>query len=204
MKKLLWSLMILFGISVASLPAQDKGEDKQKFGLVFSANGSNPGVGAIWNLGSHVAFSPYINFTHSWNDANNSSLFVGTNPNKANTINVGAKLPLYLKNWEKTRLYVAPGYEFSRNRSQSSTTSSSSYSYNDQKTIKHDLFCGLGVQYAVGKRVSIFGDMGFNYQYQRSSVLWLLGAITLSPNNSKVITNNLGFKDSIGIIFYLK
>jgi hypothetical protein len=202
MKKSLWILIVLFGFSAATLSAQATDNDKSKLGLIFSETGTAAGVGAIWQLNNHIAFSPYFNFTHSWK---------GT-PEGTNTLQVGAKLPLYLKNWNKMRLYVAPGYEFTRIRTRGiSNTPPITVSYSsDDKSIYNEGSGVWGIQYAIGNRISIFGDMGVAYQDQgssHSSVMTLstwTGGSTSSASSSRTRTYNVGLKNSIGVIFYLK
>jgi hypothetical protein len=204
MNKSLWILIVLFGFSAATLSAQATDNDKSKFGLIFSETGTAAGVGALWQLNSHIAFSPYFNFRHEWK---------GT-PYGSNTLSVGAKLPLYLKNWNKMRLYVAPGYEFTRIRTQGrgiSTTASPQPIYSDDdKSIFNEGSGVLGIQYAIGNRISIFGDMGVAYQDQgssHSSVTTLstwTGGSTSYTSSSRTRTYNVGLKNSIGVIFYLK
>jgi hypothetical protein len=196
MKKSLWILIVLFGFSIATLSAQATDNDKSKFGLIFSETGTASGVGAIWQFNDHIAFSPYFNFTHQWKGVSDDS----------NALGVGAKLKLYLKNWDKMRLYVAPGYEFTRTRSQTHTKNSSlNLEVNsDYKYITNEGSGVWGIQYAIGNRISLFGDMGIAYRDQCISGLSVATGSSNSTGSSRTRTYSVGLKDSIGIIFYLK
>jgi hypothetical protein len=192
MKKSLWILIVLFGFSVASLSAQATDDDKSKFGLIFSGTRNSPSVGAIWQPSDHIAFSPHFNFRHEWK---------GT-PYGSNALSVGAKLPLYLKNWNKIRLYVAPGYEFTRIRTQAIEYST----HTDNKSISNEGSGVLGFQYALGNRISIFADIGAAYQDRCDSLISngppMDSRITTFSTRTR--TYSVALKNSIGIIFYLK
>jgi hypothetical protein len=198
MKKSLWILIVLFGFSVVNISAQATDTDKSKLGLVFSETGTNSGVGAIWQLSDHIAFSPYFNFTHQWKGDDDI----------ANALGVGAKLKFYLKNWNKMRLYVAPGYEFTRTRYQTHSKNSTPLfdyiTYSDYKYITNEGSGVWGIQYALGNRISIFGDIGVAYRDQCTSGLNVTTGSYDSTSSSRTRTYSVGLKDSMGIIFYLK
>jgi hypothetical protein len=192
MRKSLWIVNILFGFSVATLSAQATDNDKSKFGLIFSGTWDAPSVGAIWQPSDHLAFSPHFNFRHEWK---------GT-PYGSNTLSVGAKLPLYLKNWGNMRLYVAPGYEFTRIRTQAINYSTNT----DNKSISNEGSGVWGIQYALGNRISIFGDMGVAYQDRCDSFISIGPPLDsrITTFSTRTRTYSVGLKNSIGIIFYLK
>jgi hypothetical protein len=204
MKKLLWILIVLAGLAFATISAQAADTDRSKFGLVFSTSGGDSGVGATWNLGNHVAFSPYFNFVRMWQNKSSSPSQFALNPMRQNTMAAGAKLQLYLKNWNKMRLYVAPGYEFGRSRFMSSTKTSSYMFGADELIHQHSAFGVLGIQYAVNNRISIFGDMGLEYQDLGLDYTSMSSGVTYSENKSSTRQHSLGIRNSMGIIFFLK
>jgi hypothetical protein len=211
MRKPLLILLVLFGFCAATLSAQDKESEKHKFGLVFSGSGDTPGVGVLWHLNDHIAFSPYINFTHTWaNDQSISSLPSPLSSINGNTLGAGAKLQLYLKDWNKVRFYVAPGYRFDRSRSQDSASSSSgtltTTTYYDNKNFMHRISAVLGVQYPISNRISIFGELGGEYRdYQSKTINFATYSYQASRSTSyDYSTFSAGFKNSLGIILYLK
>jgi hypothetical protein len=204
MRKLPWILFVLAGFAFAAISVQAADNDQSKFGLVFSISGGDSGVGATWNLGNHVAFSPYFNFVRMWRNTSSSPSQISLNPARQNDLAAGAKLQLYLKNWNKMRLYVAPGYEFGRLRSMLSYKTSSYTSSSDELIHEHSAFGVLGLQYAVNNRISIFGDMGPEYQDRGSDFSSMSSGVIYSENKSSTRYHSLGIRNSLGIIFFLK
>jgi hypothetical protein len=214
----LWIGMILFGLFSVTLPAQAADNNNSKFGLVFmgTERGDNvllsPGVGAIWQPNKHIALSPFFDFTHSrlngYSYSSDTTSGIAS-PQSANTFGVGAKLQLYLKNWDGIRLYVAPGYTYARSRSKRSTQTtnpSSSYaSYFDNKSISHEVSGVWGIQYAVSDRISLFGEIGVIYQnMERSNSVTTIPEDISNTFSPPQTVYSAGLKNSIGIIFYLK
>ena len=167
MNKNVWILIVLFGLFAVTLPAQSTDDENSKVGLVFMGSGSantllSPTIGAIWHLNNHIAFSPYINFANKWRnwDINLGSL----DPNNKYYLATGAKLQLYLKKWNKVRLYVAPGYEFTREHILSPTNDESRSREYNILIHDHAVFVLGGVHYVASNRISLLGDMGLEYK----------------------------------------
>jgi opacity protein-like surface antigen len=220
MNRRLWIWIVLFGFFAATLPAQATDSDSPKFGLVFMGTGAgqsaliSPGVGAIWQPCEHIALSPFFNFTHSWRDGysySSDTTSANVSPQSANIFGVGAKLPLYFKNWDDIRLYVAPGYAYARSHSKSSaqqTNPSVSFtSQNEIKSISHEGSGVWGIQYAVNDRISLFGEIGVTYQhmeYSNTTTTVPEDIFGTSSSPPQPAANSVGLKNSMGVIFCLK
>jgi opacity protein-like surface antigen len=174
MKKCIPILFVLLLFLPASLSAEENEAEEFKFGLTF------PDIGAIWHMTDRIAFLPGISFTHSWSE-------FGTNDetynNSSNALVINAGLRFYLYDWEDLRFYVSPGYRFGWVDSESDFSANTSYG--------HGVSGAWGLQYALNKRLSLYGDIGVSYN-------------RTSPSDTDGHSSLFGTRGTWGLILYLK
>jgi hypothetical protein len=183
LKKLSLILLVVFLLLPAMLFSQDKEAPKNKFGLTF------PTIGAIWHITDNVAFLPGFSFGHNWGSSRSALIDNGTSKN--NSLSINSSLRFYVYEMKGLRLYVSPKYSYNWNNSDSNlpTTSSKSSRY------AHSIDGSWGLQYAISRRVSIWGDVGVGYSHS---------SISSNPSSVETKSNAVSTVGSWGLIFYLK
>ena len=179
MKKLLLMALFVLLLFSVSLYAQEKENTKYKFGLTF------PNIGAIWHISDSIAFMSGIDFNHDWSGFGSSPYDNAST--SGNMLGIDASLRFYIFEWEGVRFYLSPKYGFDwfeHNVITNSYTSNSSGHF-------HSVSAAWGMQYALSRRISIFGDIGVSYR--RSTPLDISGH-----------SNSIGTEGTWGLILYLK
>jgi long-subunit fatty acid transport protein len=200
-KKILLCLFLVV-FSVAGFAGENG-----KFGLLFKAD-SIYSVGASFQLSKRLSLRPTFGFNNSTRDYNDApELF---NDFSTDNKNYTAALGLFYHFLEKKDLSIYGGIEFGYTYGKSKLTAPY-YSYvngehvlNDEE-IRNETFKGttgnliLGVSHKIGKKVALFGEIGFGYiknKYEGG------GIDSFYEYTSEDTIWNLN-RSGIGIIFYL-
>jgi hypothetical protein len=157
-------LLISAGVCVNTALAQEA----RRVGVTGAYPGS---VGLFWQISDRFAFRPDVTFTQSSGDTTTTVTAgqnaIGTSRSSNDTWNVtlGASALFYLHDWDALRAYVSPRLAYVRGAINTTTTMTVPASVAaDQTTTSGYLASGsFGAQYALGKRLAIFGEVGLSY-----------------------------------------
>jgi hypothetical protein len=155
-------------------------------------------VGLLLRIGSTVALRPELSF--GWTTGRTNpipSLPAGstyTTEGNSKTLTVGVSAPLYVARWQQLRSYVVPRVAYSRTTGETSTiglpTGTSSTSRNTTRGVAGG--GGVGVEYALGDRFAVFGEVGATFTSSKSKT-------SVSESRFK----GVGLSSTAGVIFLL-
>ncbi len=196
------ALLVVFVISPL-LPAEEKESAKPRFGLTF------PNIGVIWRFTDKIAFLPDVALGRNWGTLNSSlasdaSQGLSNGDNHSYSVTVNAGLRFYLREWKGMNFYLTPRYSYGYTHTDNSnfssgTTANSSVSQNRS----HAVSGSWGLEYAITKRLSIFGDIGARYSRANSDISTQIAPPT-SAYSSRQKINSVSTIGTWGLIVYLK
>jgi hypothetical protein len=171
----LTAAVVLAGSGMAT--AQEAG----KLGITMSLPAT---AGVIWHVTEKVAVRPVFSFSQSSTES-----LVGADAwNFGTAINV----LIYLRTDDNVRMYVTPGFAYSRN---SSTTQSSLVGVNGTLTgWTSGGGAAFGAQYSPGPRFTVFGEAGLAFTRRSTDAF--------SSAGTTVKSTSWGNAASVGVIFY--
>jgi hypothetical protein len=166
------SFVVILGIGSVNLA---KAQEAGQVGLTF---GFPPSVGLVWQVSDHISLRP-------------TAQVAGVNENgqKSTTIGAGISALVFLHTWDNLRAYVGPNFSYSRakddvNPPNGFTSTTSGYTG-----------AGFfGTQYALNRRFSIFGEVGFSYTH--------FGFSSTLAGASQSTRSTWGTTTGIGAILY--
>lgn len=141
MKKLMMILLAM-AVSTAAFGANVK---SGQFGLNYQFSGGMNSWGAWWHVHDMIALAPSIGYDAEDDDAGRTE----------STMSFGLNVPIYLAQFNKLDLFVAPGFNYNSNKVDN----------NGVKTTTNSMTfgVGLGVQIALTEQLHAFGVHSFNY-----------------------------------------
>jgi hypothetical protein len=196
---------------VASLARPVLAQDDPRIGI---AMGYPASVGLIWHVADGVALRPEISFTRSSAETTiTTSLPVITvggvptiNPATTVTVNttdqwevgVGVSALFYVTRHDALRTYLSPRYAYTRRSStnQASTLLPSTAFGSDSSG--HFVSGSFGAQYALGRRFSVFGEVGLGYSRSESKPPALSSGIITGAATSHTLSTRSG----AGVVLY--
>lgn len=190
-------LLVSAGLAWSARPAG--AQESPRVGLTM---GYPVSIGVIWHVGDRVALRPELSFSHASSEsASGPSPFSLTSTSETTVVGVAVSALFYVRKWDALRAYVSPRFGYTRSSGSSTTnevivgvpelpvnqalsTAASSY-----------LVTGsFGVQYGLGQRFGVFGELGYGYT-RSSSSNGGLSAFQLT-------TNGTGTRTAVGVLFY--
>jgi hypothetical protein len=170
-----------FLCGATAAPAQDD----PKIGLTMEVSTT---VGVIWHVSNLIAIKSDIGFSSLTSDSERSAT-------DSSGITTGVSARLYMLKRDGLRAYVSPGYFYSRT-TQNSGSSSLTFENRDST----NSFAGsFGVQYALHKKLALFGETGITYSH---STFTSTAALALLGSESSTVAWRS--KSGVGVIFYFR
>jgi len=189
------SLIIFFAVSAVA-----HAQDDARFGVVIAFPGS---IGAEWHVSERVALRPDFAFSFNGNESTNtiSSPFAAstTSSGSGKSISVGLSALFYVKKWDALRLFVAPRFGFIR--ATATTTNDNAFPAGSGPPELRNLNStyvttgSVGAQYALGRRFSVFGEVGISYSDLESST-GFPGTLVETSGWS------VGSRSGVGVVIY--
>jgi hypothetical protein len=151
-------LLLLAGmvLGATSASAQDKG----RIGMAMGYPGS---IAAIWHLTEAIAIRPEVDL---WSESREYPYQTTTRTTNALEATVGVSGMFFFATHDDLRTYVSPRVGYTRT---TSTIRSSDASVPDVDLTGSEYSAGVsvGAQYAIGRRFSAYGELGFVYEHYR-------------------------------------
>lgn len=202
MMRVIGAAAVAMMLTTSAARAQEAGQ----LGIVMSYPAA---VAVVWHVTDTIAVRPEFSFSGSHNDSDITTV-------DGTTLGVGVSGLLYVGKWEALRTYVSPRYTYNR----SSSTIKTTFPFDptllaqlptigltipstEQKTTASTMSLGgsFGAQYALHKRFSAFGEVGFEYGWSSSAS----STSSLSPILGTTIQPSFkrwGTRSAAGVIFY--
>jgi len=175
--------------------AQEKGQ----VGLVIGYPAS---AGIIWHLSERMAFRPDVTLTRSTNDQTNfiavPGLSTTTSSGESWQVTAGLSALFYVHRRDALRTYISPRFAYTRSTSTSTSSSPlpTGSTMTSESVFAQYAFVGsFGVQYALGRSFSIFGEIGAAYTDIESSTSL---ASTRLEGTNRVLSTRSG----VGVVLY--
>jgi hypothetical protein len=162
-------------------------------------------VGVLWQLNDRVAIRPEVAVSTTTNQSGLQVSFgfpgamsTSTTVTDATTLSTDIHLLFTVASWDAVKLYVTPGYGYTRSWNTATTTTQSGsapavVTTRDTTQDSHAAFASLGVQFRPHERFAVFGESGLRYS---STAFELVTATT------RFKTHGYSTAGSLGVIFY--
>jgi opacity protein-like surface antigen len=175
------ALVVLLGSGHAF--AQERG----KAGLSM---GYPAAVGLVWQLSDRVAIRPEFQVARTTSELSAPGIDLLSSSASSWSIGAGVSGLFYLQRWDELSTYLSPRFAYSRSTATSKTSVSTTRSTSESNVYNGSL--SFGAQYALGRRFSAFGEVGFGLTDTRAS------SATGSSSDGRIWSTRTG----AGVIFY--
>ena len=175
-------VLVLAGVSIAHA------QDNRRVGLTM---GYPTSIGVLWHVTDRVAVRPEIDVfrsTVTFENSGSALLPASEDEQTSRTVRPGISALFYLGPTEELRTYVSPRFVFVSNDTSSS----------DQETSSYLVSGSFGVQYRLGSRFSVFGELGV--EYSRSETRFSVP--TPIAGTTTVRRNGVATRSGVGVVFY--
>jgi len=194
-----WTLPVAFAILLYCAPSN--AQDRGRLGLTVAYPAS---VGLLWPVSKTVALRPEVSGSLRSSETKQTSESGEVSPygsGDSRALAVGLSGLFYVREWEALRPYLAPRFAYSR----SITTSVASNLTRESESVTSDyLVAGsFGLQYSLGRRFTIFAEVGVGYDRVNSSTRAYLPGTGVTVGSVTDATSwTIGPKSGIGAIFH--
>jgi hypothetical protein len=171
-------VILSFAAFAAVLFAAAPAHAQQTRNAAVTVNGGNA-VGLLLHVTDNVALRPELSFTRNTVEQTTGST---TNDSSSWQLGAGGSALFYMGDDNGLRMYLSPRFILSRAKSSTSSNGAQN-AYNTSGSV--------GAQYGLGERFAIFGELGLNYAWQKTSS-------TLST----VKSSSFGTRSSVGVAIY--
>lgn len=218
------SIVMLFAPGASSVRAQEQGQ----IGL---AMGYPTGAAVVWHVTDAIAVRPEVNFSGSHYETSPSTAFTSAGESDSTTIGVGVSGLIYIGKWDALRTYVSPQYHYFRSSTTTeisypfdptvlaaltgpgsspllgtipSLTLTIPPTRTENTSSTMTVTGSFGAQYALHKRFSAFGEVGFGYSWLSTSSTSRTSSVfgNLITPDEEPRSRNWGTRSAVGIIFY--
>jgi hypothetical protein len=196
---------------VASLATPVRAQDEPRVGITM---GYPAAVGLIWHVADRVALRPEISVSRGSGESSitttvpvisvggvpsvSTATTITTNTSDQWQVAVGVSGLFYLTRHEALRTYLSPRYAYSRGSSTSQSSGASPSSVSGGETSSHFVAGSFGAQYALGRRFSVFGEVGLGYSRTETEPTSTTQIISVGPSISRTLSTRSG----AGVILY--
>jgi len=159
-------------------------------------------VGVVWHVSERVALRPDFSFSFNASDSTNtgSAPFAISSTSSAHgkSVSVGLSALFYVKKWDALRAYFSPRFGFIR--ATATTTTSTTFPLGGPTDLRNlnSTYTGsgsVGAQYTLGRRFSVFGEVGVSYSDLESSTGF---ATTIVETSGWSVSSRAG----VGVVVY--
>jgi hypothetical protein len=161
--------MKLVAIALLALlvPAVAYSQDDPRVGVTMSSPGA---FGVIWSVNDAVAIRPEITLSRTSGDSIGGDVTGAPSPvttQDSTSVGVAVSGLFYLARKDALRPYVSPRFTYSRASASSTTDNGISSivgsSVSESIVSQYAGSGSLGAQYSLGRRFSVFGELGASY-----------------------------------------
>jgi len=212
-RSMAWFLLILAVLLPGTAIAQERGQIGVSFGYPTT-------VGIAWHIADRLAIRPEVSFEQSSFDTEFITTVSAASPfedlsyterthvkTDSTTVGVGVSGLIYVWKKESLSAFVSPRYAYAHG---TITTSGSATTFqaNDGRSRSHSFSGSFGAQYALGRRFSVFGEIGLGYTRENAS--------TSAPQSDAVVPvasvvsayeskgHRLGTRSGVGVTLYFR
>jgi hypothetical protein len=165
----LWVLLLaVFSILLHVPPAE--AQERGQVGLTLGYPGS---VGLLWHASDAFALRPELFGTLRSSDSTTASATGEMLPSSSSEgweIGTGMSGLFRLGQWEGVRAYLVPRITYSRSRTTTEPAGDAFVAASQTEVRTYNLGTSLGVQYALARRLSLYGELGVAYNHSNSSL----------------------------------
>jgi hypothetical protein len=172
------AIVVFLVLAASAASAQEKGQ----IGLVMGYPGS---IGLLWHPADRVAVRPTVSFSFASTDRSTTVPFpieLGldqvSSHSTSRQLGFGLSGLFYLNRADSLSAYVSP--RFSYTRSNASIEPSSPYLDSEMSSSSSSAGGFLGIQYALNKRLGVFGEVGVDYSRYKPASTALSTGRTIS------------------------
>lgn len=196
---------IWFVVLALIVPAAAVAQEKRQVGLTMGYPAS---VGIVWHLADRVALRP--DFTFNQTEVTGTltlSVGIGNQIQTTQTqfsttstsVTTGLSGLFYLRKRDALSLFLSPRYTYSHG---STTPSATLGTASGATTTRIQGVSGsFGAQYAIGRRFSIFGEVGVAYSTSVSNSPDAVAPSTTS--RSENTGHGVGMRSGVGVVLYV-
>lgn len=175
------------------LPAIAYAQDDPKIGLTVSSPGA---FGAIWQLNGRVAVRPEITLSRATGDSVGGDVTGAPSPvttNDSSSIGVAVSGLFYFARKDALRPYVSPRFTYARSDASAATDNGTitGPTTSDSIVSAYSGAASLGAQYAIGRRFSVFGELGASYTRTTTTSTSTFTITTVTGVANNVVTETL-------------
>src|SRR3954471_1756262 len=167
--------------TAAAMPAN--AQDAGRVGLTTGYPGS---IGILWHISERSAVRPEFSF--STNSSSSQSLVDATSD--FSSISTGISVLFFSPVRDNLKLYVSPRFGYTRTTGSSEITEST--------TDMYSIGGMFGGHYALSRRFAVFGEAGFQYTHQTSSVTTTIATVIRTAGRGHIV----GTRTAVGIVLY--
>jgi len=207
----------LVAVLAAFLPATLHAQDTPKIGLVM---GYPPSIGVLWQVSSALALRPEINLSHVSTESRGGDLSGTSSPvttDQTTGVGVGISALFYFAGRDSLRPFISPRFVYSRTSASASTNNNTILgpSTSESTTSAYGMGGSFGAQYALGRRIGVFGEVGVSYSRVNIAQTSIFNTIFTSIFNGVVTqtarqqsiqssssSNTVGTRTAVGVIFF--
>jgi hypothetical protein len=167
-------------------------QDASRVGV---AMGYPAAVGVIWEATNRLAIRPEVTFSFMSGDSSDATgTIAGTS--SAWTAGVGVSALFYIGGAADVRTYLSPKFSYWHNSSSAGLAPGGSRSQNASSD--YAVAGSFGAQYALGKRFSVYGEVGLTYAWQTSS----FSSTTANVVGTDSTAHSVGTRSAVGVIAF--
>jgi len=171
--------LLLLGASAAAA------QEPSKVGITMGY----PAIGVIWQVSERVAVRPELSLSFGSTASTTALPVQGVSVDRETTswsTGTGVSVLFYLPKSDNLRTYVGPRVGYTRSSSDTDSLASTSSGYS---------VAGMfGAQYSLGRRFSVFGEVGVGFSSQKSG--------SSSITTFDIRSHSVGTRTGAGVILY--
>ena len=198
---------LMAAVTFAFLANTASAQDTPKLGVTMGY----PSIGVIWHVTDGVALRPEVSVAKSTGEFTTTTSFsfggtttTSTSVSTTDTwqIGVGLSALIYVSTHDALRTYVSPRWTYTRLSSDSSSNLPTATGTSGHANFVSGSF---GAQYALGRRFSVFGELGLGFSRTVTSPLPSITSLAPGASSSIVgssTTSTLGTRTGAGVVLY--
>jgi hypothetical protein len=197
---------------VASLATPVRAQDEPRVGITMGYPAS---IGLIWHVADRVALRPEVSLSRGSGETTitttvpvisvgavptvNTTTTVTTNTTDQWQVGIGVSALFYVTRHDALRTYVSPRYAYTRGSNSNQSSGLSPSTVSSSESTGHFVAGSFGAQYALGRRFSVFGEVGLGYTHTENEPTG-----TTSPGFSvgDSVSTTLSTRSGAGVILY--
>jgi len=197
--KVTWAIVVLAVAMACSRPALAQDE---KVGVTM---GYPTAVGVLWQVSDAVAIRPEFSWLQQSSDSDRDTFTASSTDSSGVSVAISALVRL--RQWGSVRAYVAPRFEASRTRIESTYVLDSIFGpgfppivtseTTELTATSYEGGASIGVQASPAPHFGVFGEVGMMYARSRTTQDSLL-----QPLSSTNRARSVGIRSAVGVILF--